>query len=104
ARASSASVAKNPARCEVRRDHADPEVRVMRSSLKELSMRSALRTGYADAVPREESGFRARSSGRTGLVLVAQQIEDRLHRGEDLPRDLDEHGVPAGHRTVPQAG
>jgi hypothetical protein len=36
-------------------------------------------------------------------VLGAREVEDALDRGEGRGGDLDEDGVPAGHRAVPEA-
>ena len=38
------------------------------------------------------------------LMLGFQQVIDGLHRIECRDRDLNEKGVPARHRTVPQSG
>ena len=36
------------------------------------------------------------------LMLRPQQVEDDFHRRERRDGDVDEHGVPVRHRTVPQ--
>ena len=37
-----------------------------------------------------------------GLMLVAEQIVDGLHRVECAQRNLYEYGVPVAHRTIPE--
>ena len=36
-------------------------------------------------------------------MFRTQEVDHRLDRGEGLDRLLDEHRVPVGHGTVPQA-
>ena len=38
------------------------------------------------------------------LMLRPQQVEDDLHGREGRDGNVDEHGVPVRHRTVPQSG